>query len=164
MRLPCPAGTLILFDATLPHGTKPNNITSADMGKAPRSRAILFLRYITSDSLPPVALRERAAALRRIAKEVGFVPDEDQAKLLYGVCAGSATADGGSKEGQQSRASGSRTGQGRRSRASSETGGAGRVIGGCQRGQQQPKDGKRGRRRGAGRAGPVAEAGGGAAG
>eukprot|EP00930_Biecheleria_cincta_P074560 TRINITY_DN61779_c0_g1_i1.p1 TRINITY_DN61779_c0_g1~~TRINITY_DN61779_c0_g1_i1.p1 ORF type:complete len:130 (+),score=15.46 TRINITY_DN61779_c0_g1_i1:41-391(+) len=34
-RVPCQAGTLILFDATLAHGTKPN--ISA------RSRAILFL-------------------------------------------------------------------------------------------------------------------------
>merc|ERR1712050_543539 len=64
VRVPCPAGTLILFDATLPHGTRPN--TSL------RNRAILFLRYLTSEELPPPAWRNRNAALRRLAKAVDF--------------------------------------------------------------------------------------------
>lgn len=76
VRIPCPAGTLILFDATLPHGTKPN--------ASARSRAILFLRYLTSDELPAVAWRDRNAALRRICGKVGFEPDSEQAKHLYG--------------------------------------------------------------------------------
>lgn len=76
VRVPCPAGTLILFDATLPHGTKPNIST--------RSRAILFLRYITSDELPSAAWMKRNAALKRVVEEVGFKPTIEQAKHLYG--------------------------------------------------------------------------------
>jgi hypothetical protein len=76
VRVPCPAGTLILFDATLPHGTRPN----ASM----RSRAILFLRYITSDELPPSAWQNRNAALRRIVEQSGFVPDAQQISHMYG--------------------------------------------------------------------------------
>jgi hypothetical protein len=76
VRVPCPAGTLILFDATLPHGTKPN--VSA------RSRAILFLRYITSDELPAHAWQKRNAALRRLAEHHNFEPDGEQEKHMYG--------------------------------------------------------------------------------
>jgi ribA/ribD-fused uncharacterized protein len=76
VRIPCPAGTLILFDATLPHGTKPN--ISA------RSRAILFLRYITSDELPSAAWTKRNAALKRVVEQVGFEPTIEQANHLYG--------------------------------------------------------------------------------
>mmetsp|Transcript_35375 Transcript_35375/g.112844 ORF Transcript_35375/g.112844 Transcript_35375/m.112844 type:complete len:203 (-) Transcript_35375:8-616(-) len=76
VRVPCPAGTLILFDATLPHGTRPN--------VSERSRAILFLRYITSDELPAQAWRQRNAALRHIARDVGFAPDQRQRRLMYG--------------------------------------------------------------------------------
>jgi len=76
VRIPCPAGTLILFDATLPHGTKPN--TSAN------SRAILFLRYISADELPAEAWKNRNEALKRILEQVGFQPDLRQARCLYG--------------------------------------------------------------------------------
>jgi len=76
VRVPCPAGTLILFDATLPHGTKPN--------ASARSRAILFLRYITSDELPAPAWRNRNSALRHITKQLGFEPNVEQAKHMYG--------------------------------------------------------------------------------
>merc|ERR1712039_968983 len=76
VRVPCPAGTLILFDATLPHGTKPN--------ASARSRAILFLRYLIARELPPAAWRNRNAALRRMVDSVGFEPDEIQARHLYG--------------------------------------------------------------------------------
>lgn len=76
IRVPCPAGTLILFDATLPHGTRPNT--------SHRNRAILFLRYLTSDELPVAAWRNRNAALRRISKEVNFNADARQERHLYG--------------------------------------------------------------------------------
>jgi ectoine hydroxylase-related dioxygenase (phytanoyl-CoA dioxygenase family) len=76
VRVPSPAGTLILFDATLPHGTKPNVSSN--------SRAIMFLRYITSDELPVSAWRDRNAALRRVVEEVGFRPTDEQTKHLYG--------------------------------------------------------------------------------
>merc|ERR1712216_1057637 len=76
LRVPCPAGTLILFDATLPHGTRPN-ISS-------RNRAILFLRYLTSDELPASAWKNRNAALQRIVQKVGFQPERGQEKHLFG--------------------------------------------------------------------------------
>jgi len=75
-RVPCPAGTLILFDGTLPHGTKPN--------VSERSRAILFLRYIVPDQLPCCTWRKRNAALRRIARNVEFSPDAREEQHLYG--------------------------------------------------------------------------------
>eukprot|EP00929_Paragymnodinium_shiwhaense_P110497 TRINITY_DN7758_c0_g1_i1.p1 TRINITY_DN7758_c0_g1~~TRINITY_DN7758_c0_g1_i1.p1 ORF type:complete len:583 (-),score=83.36 TRINITY_DN7758_c0_g1_i1:400-2148(-) len=76
VRVPCPAGTLILFDATLPHGTKPN--------QSMNSRAILFLRYITSDELPAGAWVRRNAALRRVVEQTGFKPTAEQEQHLYG--------------------------------------------------------------------------------
>lgn len=76
VRVPSPAGTLILFDATLPHGTRPN--TSC------QSRAILFLRYLCSDSLPVAAWKNRNAALRRVLKEVDFQPSDQEARRLFG--------------------------------------------------------------------------------
>jgi len=75
VRVPCPAGTLLLFDATLPHGTRRNAST--------QSRMILFLRYLTMDSLPREVWKERNAALRRICRDCGFDPDDRQASLLY---------------------------------------------------------------------------------
>eukprot|EP00933_Yihiella_yeosuensis_P053318 TRINITY_DN51541_c0_g1_i1.p1 TRINITY_DN51541_c0_g1~~TRINITY_DN51541_c0_g1_i1.p1 ORF type:complete len:345 (+),score=63.79 TRINITY_DN51541_c0_g1_i1:68-1036(+) len=76
VRVPCPAGTLLLFDATLPHGTKPN--TSG------RSRMILFSRYHTGDSLPPAAWQNRNAALHHILRDVGFQADNRQQCHLFG--------------------------------------------------------------------------------
>lgn len=76
IRVPCPAGTLLLFDTTLPHGTRPN--------ASDRSRVILFLRYISQSALPAAVWRRRNAALRRISREEGFEPDERQSRHLYG--------------------------------------------------------------------------------
>lgn len=76
VRVPCPAGTLLLFDATLPHGTRPN--------ASERSRMILFLRYLTSDSLPREAWRNRNAALRRLTRKAGFAPAAWQVRYMYG--------------------------------------------------------------------------------
>lgn len=75
-RIPCPAGTLLLFDTTLPHGTKPN--------ASEQSRAILFLRYIVGDTLPPGSWQQRNASLRQIVDAVGFQPNSRQARHLYG--------------------------------------------------------------------------------
>lgn len=74
-RIPCPAGTLILFDTTLPHGTKPN--------ASARSRAVLFLRYMQPEELPPEVWQNRNAALRRVAQEVGFEPNHQEARNMY---------------------------------------------------------------------------------
>eukprot|EP00928_Gymnodinium_smaydae_P071709 TRINITY_DN55213_c0_g1_i1.p1 TRINITY_DN55213_c0_g1~~TRINITY_DN55213_c0_g1_i1.p1 ORF type:complete len:575 (-),score=47.91 TRINITY_DN55213_c0_g1_i1:81-1805(-) len=75
VRIPCPAGTLLLFDATLPHGTRPNVSLN--------SRAVLFLRYLTSDELPPKAWEQRNAALRSVVSKLGFQPDAQQERHLY---------------------------------------------------------------------------------
>jgi len=75
-RVPCPAGTLLLFDATLPHGTRPNFST--------RSRLILFLRYVSADALPTEAWGSRNAALRRVTEQLGFDPDDRQQRHLFG--------------------------------------------------------------------------------
>ena len=64
VRLPCPAGTLILFDAALPHGTAPN--------ASGKSRLILFLRYLKTPQLPAEAWRQPNAAIRHVAAQCGF--------------------------------------------------------------------------------------------
>jgi len=74
-RIPCPAGTVLLFDATIPHGTIPN--TSC------RSRAILFSRFITRDHLPPAVWNQRNASMERICRNSGFEPDEREQALLF---------------------------------------------------------------------------------
>ena len=78
VRVPCPAGTLILFDACLPHGTLPN--------RSGRPRAIQFLRYIPQAMLSPPTLASRGAAVRRRARASGFFPDSAaQARVLFGL-------------------------------------------------------------------------------
>lgn len=60
-RVPCPAGTLLLFDAALPHGTQPN--------RSGRPRAIQFLRYIPAASLGCHAARGRPKLLERLIRD-----------------------------------------------------------------------------------------------
>merc|ERR1712159_48792 len=43
-----------------------------------KSRAILFLRYITSDELPSAAWGNRNAALKQMVEKVGFEPTAQQ--------------------------------------------------------------------------------------
>jgi hypothetical protein len=64
-RVPCPAGTLILFDACLPHGTEPN--------RSRRPRAIQFVRYMPTSTLW-VDPRARNAAIERVCR--GVAPAE----------------------------------------------------------------------------------------
>jgi len=69
-RLPCPAGTLILFDAALPHGTKPNTTNM--------SRMIQFLRYCPRDIYQPKTLAKRRKLIINMCKKFGCEsPDED---------------------------------------------------------------------------------------
>jgi ectoine hydroxylase-related dioxygenase (phytanoyl-CoA dioxygenase family) len=75
-RIPCPAGTLIIFDACLPHGTMPN--------RSDRPRAIQFLRYIPAEVFSKENLRSRCAAVRRHCARVGFEPSaHEQEDVLY---------------------------------------------------------------------------------
>jgi ectoine hydroxylase-related dioxygenase (phytanoyl-CoA dioxygenase family) len=73
-RVPCPAGTLILFDACLPHGTLPN--------RSGRPRAIQFLRYIPKSTFSEKCVRLRTAAVRMHCKRIGFVPSREEAEVL----------------------------------------------------------------------------------
>jgi hypothetical protein len=75
-RVPCPAGSLILFDAALPHGTLPN--------RSRRPRCVQFLRY-----LPEAAVENRrharAAAVARACRMVRFPIDTPlRRQLLLG--------------------------------------------------------------------------------
>ena len=54
------AGSLILFDCLLPHGTQPNY--------SYRNRIIQFLRYVPEDIFPKQTLIRRKGAVERIAK------------------------------------------------------------------------------------------------
>ena len=59
-RVVSPAGSLILFDCLLPHGTRPN--------ESGNNRIIQFLRYLRVGDLPVKARKNREAALKRILK------------------------------------------------------------------------------------------------
>jgi ectoine hydroxylase-related dioxygenase (phytanoyl-CoA dioxygenase family) len=76
VRVPCPAGTLILFDACLPHGTLPN--------RSGRPRAIHFLRYIPETILSEKCAKARKAAVLRHCRRIGFMPETpEQARVLF---------------------------------------------------------------------------------
>ena len=73
-RVPCKAGTLILVDASLPHGTKPN--------KSSRFRAIQFMRYVPQSifSAKTLALRSKKITWQCVA--AGFKINTDIKKQL----------------------------------------------------------------------------------
>lgn len=62
MRVCSPAGSLILFDCLLPHGTKPNQSNS--------SRIIQFLRYVPEDIFVNDTRRNRSVAVKRIVNSM----------------------------------------------------------------------------------------------
>ena len=74
-RIPCPAGTLIIFDATLPHGTKPN--------MSQNNRMIQFSRYMPKSAFNPNTLKKRANAINKICKDVSFVPSNIEKEYLF---------------------------------------------------------------------------------
>ena len=74
-RLPCPEGTLILFDATLPHGTRPNHST--------KNRMIQFVRYMPKSSFPLSIYKKRDALVDKMCKKVGFNPTTEQKSVLF---------------------------------------------------------------------------------
>ena len=63
-RIPCPAGTLIIFDAALPHGTKPNY--------SYKQRMIQFLRYMPRATLNKKSLKKRKNYLLKLIRESGY--------------------------------------------------------------------------------------------
>lgn len=82
-RIPCPAGTLILFDATLPHGTKSN--------KSNKNRLIQFIRYIPKNTFEPKNFKNRCNAIMKNCNEIDkenknsklrFIPTDEELKLI----------------------------------------------------------------------------------
>ncbi|VBB17949.1 WD repeat protein [Yasminevirus sp. GU-2018] len=57
VRLPCPAGTLIIFDVALPHGTQPNTTD--------KNRVVQFLRYIPKNVFTKETLARRHALVTK---------------------------------------------------------------------------------------------------
>ncbi|QKF94656.1 phytanoyl-CoA dioxygenase [Fadolivirus algeromassiliense] len=74
-RIPCPAGTLIIFDATLPHGTKPNHSN--------KNRMIQYIRYMPKSSFPKNVYKKRNSIIEKICKEVNFDPLDEEKTVLY---------------------------------------------------------------------------------
>lgn len=74
-RIPCPPGTLIIFDATLPHGTKSNY--------SQNNRMIQFLRYMPKATLPKKNFIKRNIALKKLCDEYGFEPTDDESSVLF---------------------------------------------------------------------------------
>lgn len=70
VRMPCKAGSLIIFDACIPHGTRPNYSSS--------NRLIQFLRYMPKSVLAKETLLKRKNALVKIFKENDFVPTVEE--------------------------------------------------------------------------------------
>lgn len=74
-RLPCPEGTLIIFDATQPHGTKPNHST--------KNRMVQFIRYMPKNTLPENTHKKRNQLLEKLCKKVDFNPNAEQKSVLF---------------------------------------------------------------------------------
>ena len=74
-RLACPEGTLIIFDATLPHGTRPN--------QSIKNRMVQFIRYMPKNTLPNNSHKKRNTLLEKICKKVGFNPTSEQKTVLF---------------------------------------------------------------------------------
>jgi hypothetical protein len=75
LRMPCPAGSLVLFDACLPHGTLPNF--------SDRIRVIQFLRYIPETVI--INHKKRAKRVEQECKRVGFEINKDNMNVLLGT-------------------------------------------------------------------------------
>lgn len=61
VRLPCPAGTLIIFDACLPHGTLPN--------RSMNNRMVQFLRYMPKNIFTYETLKRRRKLIKKCCVE-----------------------------------------------------------------------------------------------
>lgn len=72
-RAPCPAGSIIIFDATLPHGTQPN--------RSSKNRMIQFLRYEKKATFGENYER-RKNNLLKICSEIKYTPTKDELKTL----------------------------------------------------------------------------------
>jgi hypothetical protein len=77
VRVPVPAGALILWDQRLAHGTLPND--------SDRGRLIQFLKVFPARILSPArAAARRAALLGRLAQE-GFMEISPEGRILFGL-------------------------------------------------------------------------------
>lgn len=64
VRLPCPGGTLIIFDCALPHGTRPNHSNT--------NRMIQFLRYMPRDVFDKKTLEKRKKLISDLCDKSNF--------------------------------------------------------------------------------------------
>jgi hypothetical protein len=74
VRLPCPKGTLIIFDASLPHGTKSNN--------SQNQRMIQFIRYMPKLSLTQDSLKRRTKFIRAELNSIGYKLTPSESNVL----------------------------------------------------------------------------------
>jgi len=72
-RVPCPAGTMVVFDGALPHGTKQN--------KSHNSRSIQFIRYIPTAAIGNIDARNKL--VKQMISQCGFVPTNEQYTALF---------------------------------------------------------------------------------
>ena len=73
-RIPCPAGTAILFDATLPHGTKPN--------RSQNNRMIQFARYTPKKIFDTKTFLNRQKTLLKICNNISYPLTEQDMEIL----------------------------------------------------------------------------------
>ena len=73
-RIPCPAGTLIIFDAALPHGTKPNY--------SYKQRMIQFLRYMPKSTLSKKSLKKRKSYLMKLINKSGYKLSAEEKNVI----------------------------------------------------------------------------------
>jgi len=73
-RIPCQAGTLIIFDAALPHGTKPNY--------SYKQRMIQFMRYMPKSNLCKRSLKNRKKYIMKLIDESGYKLSSDEKNVI----------------------------------------------------------------------------------
>jgi Phytanoyl-CoA dioxygenase (PhyH) len=75
VRIPCPAGTLILFDILLPHGSRPNYTN--------RNRIAQPILYSPkSNWTDSKTLAKRKKMIQRILREINYTPTEEEKKVV----------------------------------------------------------------------------------
>jgi len=74
VRLPCPKGTLIIFDAALPHGTRPNFSS--------KQRMIQFMRYMPKATFDPKTLLKRRKFVSKQLESIGYVPTNAEKNVI----------------------------------------------------------------------------------
>jgi ectoine hydroxylase-related dioxygenase (phytanoyl-CoA dioxygenase family) len=82
IRVPCRAGSIIIWDQRCTHGTRPN--------KSLQPRAAMFLKAFTSKGILPERARARLASLRREFRKAGGGFEDESAitpvgRIVFGM-------------------------------------------------------------------------------